>query len=878
MGVKQSRRLAGGFGFVDFMRPAAWLLGLFLITAAHAQDAAPLRHFDQPAGDLAAALDRFAEQGSAQVLYTPELVRGRQAPALSGDMSLAQALQTLLGDSGLRVEFVNDSTIVLHPPAAPAPARSDAGSDAVPDAAADAVTIGEVIVTARRRLERQQDVPLAITTLSGDFLQQNNISKLDDVSKYVPALHIDTYNTPTTTNIGVRGVRSANIAPGQDSAVGFYVGDVNYAYTIGIGQLLFDMQSLEVLKGPQGTLFGRNSTGGAVLATPAKPTRESGVMASVGSSFYNGDNGMSSTLVVNAPISDRLQLRAAVQTFDAQGTVENRATPQTATLGGALGTTNFRPLGDQRSQAWRLSALYEPIDSVESYFMYQGSHLRTNGNGFSINALNPDGYAALVFGDAATQAFERRQQRQKHDFWTTETDVDTGNGVETHAFSNATTWKIGDALTLKNIAGYRKFDLDDTTDFDGMPLPVLTARLFDRGHEVSEELQLQGTAWQDAFNWVAGLYYSDQHINHGSDTLILAGALSTDHSIHDNQSYAVFAQGTYRIAAIDGLSLTAGVRGTRDERKMVVSQYDDNRTQCALADENGDESYPLDACAIGGKKSYTEPTYNVSLDYKADADTLFYLAHRRGYRTGGFSYTGSSKDTIGPFAPEFVTDVEAGIKKDWHLGTTLLRTNLAAYYSDYKDIQRYTSRPESPSRFLVVNAASADIKGGELELTFIPVRALELRAFYALTVAEYKKFLTGSGDFSDNSFAQTPKQQYSLSASYRLPLDPRLGVLTARSDYSWQSHVFYTDTEQGDETIYGPYASQGQGAYGLLDFALNWEAIGRTPLGVALFVHNATNEKTKPFGVQLYNALGTNSSTIGAPRVIGAELSYRFNM
>ncbi len=839
--------------------------------------------FDIPAGDLADALDRYAEQGGTQILYTPELVEGRQAAALSGRYRPDQALRLLLQGSGLEAQAVGDGTLVLRRGQTPAPRATQAAPAtmiAAAEPAAEVSAIEEVMVTARRKQERQQDVPLAVTALSGTFLEDNSINALSDLNSHVPALHVDNFNSPTTTNIGIRAVRSTDIAPGQDSAVGVYVAEVNFGYTIGVSQTMYDMQSVEVLKGPQGTLFGRNTTGGAMLLTPARPTGETGYSLSAGSSFFEGRSGYTGVGVLNLPVSADLWLRAGVSLINRDGYLTNVAS-RTDTAGyqmsPSVGMTNFKPLNDDQSTSWRLSALWRPAEAVESYFLYQGSHLNANGIGYSINALNPQGYTALVFNGvtlpSAQEAYDRIQAERARDFWSTESNINSFNRLDMHVVSNATTWNIDDGLLLKNIVGYRHFERDDSIDFDGLPLQVLEVRHPDSGHEFSEELQMQGKSAGGAFDWVAGLYYAGQVIDRRSTQVVLAGAPITTPVDTDNKTYAAFAQATWRVPSVEGLSLTGGLRYTRDERKQENRRIGADPNTCLLT--SGGQALPADDCVLRGEAHYDEPTYSLSADYKFDRDTLVYLAHRRGYRSGGFDYAATDTETFGPFKPEFVTDFELGLKKDWRLGDSLLRTNVAAYTQDYKDIQRFISRPGQPA-VGVTNAASATISGGELELTFMPFDGLSLSGFYGLVFAEYDDFLTGEGDFSDNQFAQAPREQLSLSGDWRLPIETRYGNVHLRADWYHQTRVFYTDTAQGPD--YGPAGSQYQKAYGLLNLSLAWNSIVGSDFDLSLFARNVGETKTKPFGVQLYRSLGYNISSIGDPRVIGLELNYRFNL
>jgi iron complex outermembrane recepter protein len=730
----------------------------------------------------------------------------------------------------------------------------------------------EIIVTARRKEERQQNVPLAITTLSGEFLKENAIVGLHDLNGKVPGLNIENFNSPAYTNVGIRGQRNNNIAPGQDAAVGYYISEVSYAYPVGINEQLFDLQALEVVKGPQGTLFGRNTTGGAILISPAKPVKDFEGSVAVGVTSFHHGTGYYTTGIANLPVNDALQFRAAVNVIDHDGYVKNLITaPQLAAfpIQPFVGTSSAN-LNNESSKSWRLSALLTPTAQIESYFLAQGSHHQDHGVAYSLTAVDPKGFMDFALGGQGSATYLRRQSEQSNDFWTTESGLNAYNRLDNTAFSNTSKWTISDSLLAKNVIGYRHFKLDQAVPLDGVPFQILDSYLGDRGHELSEELQLQGSAGQGLFDWVAGYYYSNQHLDHPRETVALpqfGGPVSHATEITDNSSYAEYGQATVKIAPIAGLSLTGGIRNTRDVRKMTSQSWNDPaETSCAISGVVG--------CELAGNITYSVVTYNVSLNYQLDADTLIYLTRRKGYRAGGWNYVGSDPISFGPFKPEYVNDWEAGLKRDWHFGESALRSNLAVYRSSLSNAQKLLSPVSNPNDFEVINAASATIKGGELELTFVPVKGLEFGGYLSLIDAKFQRFVFGGNDFTNNSFAQTPKTQYSLRAKYDLPLVATAGIVALQADYTHQSHIFYTDTAEGP--AWGPARSQGQDAYGILNLRVDWNSILQSKFDAAFYVKNATQTQYNSFGVMLYTSLGYNIATIGAPRIFGLEGTFHF--
>jgi iron complex outermembrane receptor protein len=753
---------------------------------------------------------------------------------------------------------------------APGPAAPVAGG-ALPGVAAD-IALEQVVVTARRKEERQQDVPLAITALSDEFLRENSVVSLQDLNGHVPALNIDSFNSPVYTNIGIRGQRADNIAPGQDPAVGYYFGEVSYSYPIGINEQLFDLQSLEVVKGPQGTLFGRNTTGGAVVISPAKPTSQFGGSVLAGMTAFNHGLGYYTTGILNLPVNEVLQLRASVNVVDHDGYVKNLVTPQQLAAFEIVpfgGTSRANP-DNENSKAWRISALLRPTAELQSYFLYQGSHYRDRGVGYSLTAVDPNGLMNFALGGQGTAVFLARQAQQAGDFWTTQSGLNAYNRSDNHAGSNTTTWTPVEALTVKNIVGYRHFKLSQAIPLDGVPYQILDTQIVDDGHEFSEELQLQGRIADGVFDWVAGYYYANQHLDHPRATAALPEfgvPVSHAREISDNTSSAQYAQGTLQIPRVQGLSLTAGVRNTRDVRKMTSTAWNDPaEASCAISGVVG--------CKLTGDVSYSVVTYNVSLEYKLGADTLMYVARSKGYRAGGWNYVGSDPVSFGPFKPEYVNDWEFGLKRDWRVGGAQLRTNLALYRSRLTDAQKLLSPVSNPNEFEVINAADATIKGGELELTFIPAKGLQLSGFLSIIDARFNSFVFGGNDFTGNSFGETPKTQYSVRGSYELPLPNTIGTISLQADYFHQSRVFYTDTAEGPTQ--GPISTQGQGGYGIVNVRLDWKAILRSSFDMAVYVKNAGATKYNPFGVMLYPSLGYNIATIGPPRIYGLEATYHF--
>ncbi len=366
----------------------------------------------------------------------------------------------------------------------------------------------------------------------------------------------------------------------------------------------------------------------------------------------------------------------------------------------------------------------------------------------------------------------------------------------------------------------------------------------------------------------------------------------------ENTSKSVFAQATQKLdPVLEGLALTIGARYTWDEREARIRNRSGNSTDpngpqvCRFSrDLDGDPmtpetpaaELPMDQCDVSFKKSFSEPTYNISLDYQYTRDNLVYLAHRRGYRTGGYGARAGTEAALSEtYDAETVTDFELGTKNDFRIGDMPLRVNLALFYADYSDIQRLITDPATnPPQTVPVNAGKATIQGGELEFTFLPTEHLEISGFYSYTDAGYDEFKdysiddqsTPEREFIDRSgqpFARAPENIYSLTTRYKLPLDSAIG------DTSVQANYYYTDGYSTNDS-YAP--EQSVDSYGLVNLRADWKRFYGSSFDFGVFVSNALDkEYLNAFGdVYTSTSLGVVSRNPGEPRTFGLDVRYNF--
>lgn len=707
----------------------------------------------------------------------------------------------------------------------------------------------EVLVTARRREENLQQVPIAITALSAADIEEKHITQANDLQKFAPSLR--QFFGSMNRNSDQLQLRSL---PG----VLTYFSEAP-ASVLGPGRF-FDMANVQVLKGPQGTLFGGTSTGGAILFQPRKPGDTPGgyLRGALGNYDLREIEG-----ALDLPlIEDRLLARFAVNQRQRDGYTKD------------VGPFFYgRRYDDQDHLNLRLGLTLRAGDRFENYLVLDSYRRSTNGTGIKMLDFNPAGPALAVFGNALRAAVAQQQAMgPRH----TALSTDQRDRVREWGATDIAEWDIAPDLKLRNIASYRRTQILARGEFEGSPLPILDTVSTGWTSAVrawSEELQLQGSLFDDSLTWTTGVYMEDNRpIGTPKSVQITFGAApATNASVNYSKQRALYAQGTYDVgAAVDalsGLRFTAGARKSWDEQKSVRNQYG------ATGACSGLPGRFFPDCEIELEAKEDAVTWTLGVDYQLRPDLLLYAATRKGYRPGSFNFFAPRAD-LARVDPEYVKDVEIGIKSEWDIGAARLRTNLAYYYAKYTDIQRTVGFYDPVTNLqgaYTQNAAEATAQGVEFEGT-LSLGNFDLTATYAWSDAEYDEFFsataTGLVDLSDTPFPSSPKDKYSISARFTQPLAGGLGDAVVSATWSWQSSYWGLAPDRQ------PYAEQP--SYGLLDIRLGWNGIAGAPVDAALFVTNASNRTYIASAGGVWDALGYVPGIYGEPRMFGMELTYRF--
>ena len=593
----------------------------------------------------------------------------------------------------------------------------DAGT--APDSNA-AGSLEEVVVTAQRREQNLQDVPLAVTSFSAAQLEVQQITSTLDVARAVP-------NFVASNNVGqasanvyyIRGLGQTQSFPTFEPQVGTYVDDIYIGRQNANNFALFGLDNLQVLRGPQGTLFGRNSTGGAVVVTLAKPASTFGGDVEVGYGAYGRLFGHG---YLDAPISDELLTRFAAFGINDKGYVEDVTTHQTLNKTKDWGVREAISFKPSDAVSWNLSGDYSDNNAANV--------LNQPSSGGGVNGSDRVAYSGFSTDGGALSTFLTGAKGR------------LGQGVDVKSYGAMSNLKIGfTAGTLDFITGYRGLKQLTGVDFpdaafgpaipyDQGPIGQFALAQELKSDQYSQEIKWNGTAG-DAFDYTAGAFYlyEKNHDDFGAvaNLGILFGApfipfpLGDETTVNETRSTAIYAQGDYKFT--DALSFTVGGRFTH-ERKTLDMGPNVPGTGFTTAD--------IAAAGFATELTANEFTPRVALEYRVDADLMFYGSATRGFQGGGWNGLAFSAATFNNFAPETVWSYETGMRSEWL--DHRLRFNANLFYEDVKDYQLLSDLKGS---FVTNNAADFAAYGLEGELAWRPVDPLTLSLNFGLMEAEY---------------------------------------------------------------------------------------------------------------------------------------------
>jgi iron complex outermembrane receptor protein len=804
----------------------------------------PMYDFEIAPQPLAQALKSFAEQSGLQLVYYSELAEGEKGAAVTGTMTAAQAMDRLLENTGLAFTVMDEETLVIEPRADAAESSAPGKSRPAPRQALTAqaparqnpsqgtnrrtrtgiaerdapFSIEEIVVTAQIREQDLQDVPVSATVFGGAQLEMDRLEAIDDIARFTPGLTASFFNN-TQPIIAVRGANNTFSQAGASKPVGVFIDGVFVSRYSVASFDLFDLQQVAVLRGPQGTLFGRNVTGGAIQIVTQRPSLEESQLklkAGVGN-----DDAYEIAGLASAPVTDRAAGKLSFSYKQRDGFAVDRF--------------NGRPLDDLDSLNVRGSLLFTPRDNVEVMLAADYSKDENGGRSYSFVSSNDGSDLTGNDGDIRTAELRVPQAYER----------DIG-GVSAHI-----DWKLT-AGTVNSITAFRSGDASERYSLGAadVTLPSVATQSLkdetDKPSALSQELRFISDP-SDRFDYIVGLYYYAEDIDRRvGDVLLGAGGAATfvdrvyDVNV-DTKSVAAYADATFHFG--ERIDLSAGGRYTNEDKDVRVDFTDNNAPDANFLVTPGD--------------SFSEFTPRVALSFHATDRVSLFASRTEGFTAGGFNTETNSATAIQlGFAPETITAYEFGAKTAWM--DRRLIANLTLFRQEFENKQEGFFNPAGPF-FSIFNASEATMEGAEFELHWQLTDALRYSMTYAALDTVYDRFvIPGADDFSGNKLQTAPEATFSAAFDYAQPV--REGTLLAGLSYSRQDEYF-TGASNSPDFLIDDYA--------LLNARLGYEW-AQGGWRIDLWGKNLGDEDF----VRIRGTSGAIAEYYGPPRTYGLSVTY----
>lgn len=742
-----------------------------------------------------------------------------------------------------------------------------------------AIGLEEITVTARRIEENIQRVPIAITAFSPEAVEKAQIVDVHGLAQKVPSLNMCCHQGNTDYGF-LRGA----------TGVAYYFNDapINNPMANGFGNF-FDVQNVQVLKGPQGTLFGTASNAGAVLYNPVKPGWD--LEGYVSGTIGNYSRGVAEGAITIPLVDNIFSVRLAAK-------VEHR---------GGYYKVADQPglrLEDRNYQVIRASTVIKPFEKLENYTVFNYYTFRNTpvGNGTVTSYLpasDPNGLYAQIYGEAVLANYISQETAAGRLFGYTVPGVNFVGRSEDHKWHliNKTTYDVTDNITLENIFSYYKYNSLTVNDFDTSPLPIIhlgniRATWGSPTAAWSNELKAQSTLFDNRLKLTTGTFWYGPGAGQKKNGLDMGNSLgflpaSDTWVINKNRGHAVYAQGTLDLSEfVDGLSITAGYRYSWDTAKQINRRYPAIGYDAAGV-------YQVAATpdrVLLGQEAWKKGSYTISASYQMTPNTMLFVTNSQGSSAGGLAL--EAPPTLQSYGPASLNLIEGGAKSQFVINDMPVRFNVTGFHGWYNDIAVQVLRrirvdpPPAPEISLVVteNAANAIMYGIDYDITVAPTDWLELTANGAYNHFHFTEWesldVRTDGqlvvvDLSSTRIQYTPKFKYAFGFTLHLPFNPTYGDVSLTGNWSHQGRVYVSlvpesTARRNIEGITNP-------PYGNLDLGVDWDnAFGADGLGLNFYWTNVLGNKTTT-GTNggIFN-LGVNQILAAEPPMFGVKATYKF--
>jgi iron complex outermembrane recepter protein len=670
------------------------------------------------------------------------------------------------------------------------------------DSAASASELQEVVVTAQRSASGLQTTPMAVAAISGPALKALNITDLGSLALAVPGVSFG--DELGEAHIAIRGIGSDAVNPGADPRVAYYQDGIYIGRPTAQLGGMFDLERVEVLKGPQGTLYGRNATGGAISVISRAPTEQASGYADLS---YGNYNTIELDGAIGGPIAENLAGRIAMRTkfHDGYGT----------------NITTGSDIDNQSEGSVRASLRWDPSTSLSSLTIaeYHKENDRSGGLHFfgSDNAAIP--IAGIALGGVVPS--DTRDIASAKDPLTK---------VQTYGITEILTVTF-DWATLKSYTSFRHSDATFGTNATGASLPLIYGTAIENAHQVSEELQLSGD--HGHLHWLGGALFFYENVDDsigfpfdlrlfGGPNLIQQGYLVAGQQT--DKSAAPYIRLTYDIT--DKASLILGARYSFEKKAIhQTSEFDLTRPYSP-----SNPILPSPGFPNSESRNYHQTTPTATLDYKLTPDVFLFATYAEGFKSGGFN-PGILQP---PYQPEKIKEYEFGVKSKELNGR--MKVNVDVFYYDYSNLQVTIIRGTNAD---IENAATAALYGTDIDLEVLPVARLKIDGSFEFLHSQYRNYSSANPAFpgdppislSGRQLTQAPKYSGRLGAEYSWSLGT--GDLSLRGDFAYQSRTYFTPFNE---------LALSQGGHSLTNASLNYTSAGGG-WHTGLYVQNLSDSK-----------------------------------
>ena len=722
--------------------------------------------------------------------------------------------------------------------------------------------VEDIVVTARRREENLQDVPVAISAFTGQMLEARNISDISSLDGLAPSVKVIESSSNTTTYIQIRGSVTANPNPAYEPAAALYIDGVYFGKAAGSTMDVADIANVEVLRGPQGTLFGRNTLAGAINIVTQKPSGELGGKIKVGAGDFGRRLLQGS---IDLPRFGDFSVKLSGLMSERNGYISVSSNPY---AGIPAQPRTVSRLGDESNRALRAAVRFEPTPDLIFDYAFDFNRIRNTPGSGTLQSVGEGGIFdpnSPIYSGVPLHLYVQDGKRPRTAYSSAGVDdAPLYERVKSYSHALTGTWDVGDA-TIKSITAFREMDWGQSLDLDASPLPIAAAASDLDYHQFSQELQASGTVG-DQFNYTGGVYYFSDKGDVSNPQQFFGTTLESE-ALFKTRAYAVYGQVDYTPPILDEkLTLTAGLRYS-NERKSITR----------FASAGGFVTIPD---GTHGAKTFKGTTPTFIAKYAFSPDFNVYAKYSEGFKSGGYSADASTLRTaMMPYEQESVKSYEIGAKARLFDGK--LQLNAAAYFDKHDDQQIQIFSPTLNGFVtLTANGARSEIKGFEVEATARPVDWLRISANVGHTDPRFTEYyaVEGGPNVADSwSFVFVPRWTASASGDVRLYKgdDLQVNFMVDLNYNSAYAALPYSKDPTYDPNIYSTRAD----AATVVDARLLFSKVpvGKSEAEMSFFVKNVFDDASRIAGIDFGSTFGNIvTRNYNHPRSIGFDTTLRF--